>query len=322
MALGNKFTTAVLLILISALQGCSAVPPSPLPVTVQHAAELDNSEQQSVFLTDDGTQLGYAQYRSTLQAGKAALIYLHGIESHAGWFHMAAKELSVKGYDVFCLDRRGSGMNRENRGLLSGHVDSYQTLFDDIHSFIKHIDPTQERIVLLGLSWGGKLAMAFSLAHPKQVDAVVLITPGIRPRADITRWAKLQILFSSWLRPKAQFKTPLTPEMFTDKSHFQEIIRKDPLRLRSASASFFIQSAKLDRLLNARIEQNELPLNLYLAGRDPIIDNTAVETFLQLGAQQELHVVHFPQQVHSIQFELPERLADEIDDWLTAVVLQ
>ena len=109
----------------------------------------------------------------------------HGIESHAGWFAIAAAELRRRGFDVYCLDRRGSGLNRANRGFVSGHVDAYETLLADIDAFVRPLRPRYDHVFLVGLSWGGKLALAYGLSHPETVDGLVLITPGLRATVDV-----------------------------------------------------------------------------------------------------------------------------------------
>lgn len=282
---------------------------------------LDTREYQNTFLAGDGKELGYVHYTTPGASSDIALVYLHGIESHAGWFKMAAEKLHERGYDVYCLDRRGSGINRENRGFTSGHIDSYQTLFADIRKFINSLHERYNRIVLVGLSWGGKLAMAYALKYPNDVAGVIMITPGIRAIVDKSALSKMGIITASIFNPKMAFKSPIKPEMFTTQEPYLSIIEEDPLRLRYVSASFFMQSKALDKFIDQHITQNSLPLQLFLASNDQIINNEATVTVLKQGALQDLDVVIYENQTHSIQFEAPDRLVADMDRWISKLAM-
>src|SRR5690348_12732377 len=47
---------------------------------------------------------------------RGAVLYLHGIQSHGGWFEDSAKHLAEAGFAVLLADRRGSGRNHVDRG--------------------------------------------------------------------------------------------------------------------------------------------------------------------------------------------------------------
>lgn len=205
-----------------------------------------------------------------------ALVYLHGIESHAGWFALAAERLRKQGYDIFCLDRRGSGLNRENRGFLSGHVDDYETLLADIRAFVTPLRERYQAVFLVGLSWGGLLATGYGLSHAESIDGLILITPGLRATVDVGLWNRLKIVLLSPWRPTARVPTPIKPRMFTTTPRYLADIREDPLRLTSATVRFFFQSHRLDRLVTRDLSRNQLPLQLVLAASDTIVDNGRV----------------------------------------------
>jgi alpha-beta hydrolase superfamily lysophospholipase len=243
-------------------------------------------------------------------------VYLHGIESHAGWFALAAQQLRNQGYDVYLLDRRGSGLNRENRGFVSGHVDSYQTLWTDIDAFILPLRQRYDRVFLVGLSWGGKLALSYGLNRPETIDGLVLITPGLRAEVDVSVLNKLKILLLSPLYPTARVATPIEPAMFTTTPPYLDYIRNDPLRLTSATVRFFWQSHRLDKYIDGHIAGNRLPIQLFLAGQDTIIKNDEVLKVLQYADDVPLEVLSYEDQTHSIQLDAPQRLINDMSDWI------
>jgi alpha-beta hydrolase superfamily lysophospholipase len=298
---------------------CCLLPAGPavadgVRVGNQYLLDASLAGEEREFQTSDGRELGYIAY--TAPGADTALVYLHGVESHAGWFAQAAILLRERGYDVFCLDRRGSGINRGNRDFTPGHVDTFRVLLDDIHAFIAPLRERYRRVVLVGLSWGGKLAAAHALAWPGDADDLVLITPGLKALVDVGLLAKLKIVLFSQLSPESQVASPIEPEMFTTTPRYLDYIENDPLRLTHATARFYWQSNRLDAWLEDNIDRLDTPLLLFLAGRDRIIDNTGVIELLQRARLQEFEIIDYPEQTHSVQFDDPDRLVQDMDQWL------
>ena len=299
-------------------------PPSDPPAVPDNGAVLDDflsglhdpGPRDGVYLGANGTELGFLGYLAESADNRVALVYFHGIESHAGWFDQAARILQGTGIDVFCLDRRGSGINRENRGLQSGHTESVDELFADIDAFVSPLADRYDRIVLVGLSWGGKLALAYSLSRPDAADDLVLITPGIRALVDVSLIEKLGIFTTAFLAPRTRFATPIEPEMFTTTPEYLAYIEADPLRLSDATARFFMTSRALDNYVERSVKQNQVPVLLYLAGNDRIIDNDGVVEVLR-KSPAPVEIVEYADQTHSIQFDAPARMVGDMLRWLT-----
>ena len=308
-------------ILFAALAACMATPPvdtSRARVDYFPPAAPGHVRSEETFVAPDGVELGYVAHRRAGGAARLAFVYVHGIESHAGWFDRAAELLCMQDADVFCLDRRGSGINRENRGFVSGHVDRWETLVADVHAFATPLRGRYAQVLLIGLSWGGKLAVAHALVHPRDFDALVLITPGLRSRVDLRLGQKVEALIACWLRPTAAIEIPITPTMFTHTPAFLEAMAADPLRLRTATGRFFLVSRELDGLVAERIGGLRLPVLLVLAGHDRIIDNEGVLGLLR-SASTQLTVRMYEDQTHSVQFDAPERLVADIAAWVESL---
>lgn len=284
------------------------------PDVAQYPAPGGAKGVVGTYAGGDGRELAYVGY--TKPEARVALVYLHGIESHAGWFAIAADQLRERGYDVYCLDRRGSGLNQENRGFVSGHVDDYETLLADIRAFIVPLRDHYDEVFLIGLSWGGKLALSYGLTYPEHIDGMILITPGLRATVDVSLLSKLKIASLSPLRPTARVATPIQPEMFTTTPIYLQYIREDPLRLTSATVRFFWQSHRLDKYIDRNIKDNKISIQLFLAGQDTIIDNDGVLGLLTQSKGAPLDVVRYEDQTHSVQLDAAERLVNDMTKWL------
>ena len=64
------------------------------------------------------------------------------------------------------------------------------------------------------------------------------------------------------------------------------------------------------------IADNQLPVLLFLAGQDRIIDNAGVLELLQQGETPGLDVLNYEDQTHSIQLDAVQRLTDDMTEWM------
>ncbi|MGH7832236.1 MAG: alpha/beta fold hydrolase [Candidatus Binatia bacterium] len=311
----TRYVSIVLLAVFAC--GCSQTRPTPVDpgmAGAQYVPDASLAGSDDVYAGSDGAALGYIRYDRP--GAKTALVYLHGIESHSGWFAKAASLLREQGYAVYCLDRRGSGINRENRGFISGHVDSYETLIADIRAFIQPLRNRYDSVFLLGVSWGGKLALGYGLTHPEDIRGLVLITPGIRALVDVGLFTKIKILLFSRTQPLEPIAIPINTQMFTTTPRNLEFIRRDPLRLKYATAGFFFQSHRFDGYIDSLISSLRLPVQLFLAGGDTLIDNEGVLGVLEQGGKERLEIVTYEDQTHSIQLDAAERMVQDMVKWL------
>jgi alpha-beta hydrolase superfamily lysophospholipase len=315
----RRLVATAALLMIAAAGGCAApkdtsFDPDAEPVLYYVSENPQTTREEHVFTGHEGAQLAYVAHRG--EPTRTGIVYLHGIESHAGWFDEAADMLAAQGIDVLCLDRRGSGINRENRGYASGHIDQFETLYADIRAFLDQVRPDYDRLFLVGLSWGGKLGLGYALSDPSDLDGLILITPGVRSKVDVRLSEKLRILGASVMSRQEYVEIPIEPEMFTSTPYFLEKINADPLKLHYATAQFLLESERLEKTINRDMDGNTLPLLVFLAGHDAIIDNPAVTTLIGRAGVPAPEILIYEDQTHSIQFDAPGRLVDDMVAWI------
>jgi acylglycerol lipase len=308
---GRWVVAALLAVMLAG--GCET-PNTPLDLDADEVAYYVSQDPTTTlevrtYVAPDGQELAYLYHHRPSAKADKAVVYLHGIASHGGWFDEAADLLVTEGYDVFCLDRRGSGRNRENRGIKSGDIEQWETLRSDLDTFARPLRDDYDTVVLVGLSWGGKLALAYGLEHSEHLDGMVLITPGLRTRLPGEAPTAMAALLAA---PEDYVKIPIEVEMFTKDPALLEKLKADPLRLQHVTARFLIEGVELDGHIDRTMPENELPILLVLAGKDQIIDNPAVTRIVGRGRQTILDIVTFSDQTHSVQFDAPRRLVRQI----------
>ena len=268
------------------------------------------------YAASDGYPLHYRAYRSEGEP-RANLVCLHGIQSHGGWYEYSSQRLSQAGYNVFYLDRRGSGLNRADRG----DTPSFRRLLDDLDDFIRTLpaaDAASTPVVLIGTSWGGKLAVGYCRRHPGRCDGLVLLCPGICPQIRPPLGQRLRIAVARLLRPTRLFDIPLNdPALFTANEEKRRFIAQDDLSLRQATARFLVESFRLDAYLRFAAKAVDVPTLLMLAGHDRIIDNARTRDFVARFASGDKEIIEYADAHHTLEFEPnPDRFIDDLIAWL------
>ena len=270
------------------------------------------------WLMSDGYPVQGRLWRSHKEQVSLAFIYLHGIQSHGGWFEWSAALLAESGNPVLLADRRGSGLNHHARG----DTPSAERWLEDIDELATWAEREfgVRRFGVVGVSWGGKLAAAWARRRPELVERLLLIAPGLFPAVDLSLLEKLRVGFSLLKRGRKMFEIPLNdPALFTENPAGQEFIANDPLRLIHVSARFLWHSQCLDRRLR-RLSAGALgpPIQMILAGRERIICNALTEAWARRVATQPLDITNVTNATHTLEFEQDESVfADLLLRWST-----
>lgn len=136
-----------------------------VPKTVE-----EDSSLPSLFI--NGTQLHAEAFGNP---DSTMVVVLHGGPGADYRYLLNCKEFADSGYYVVFYDQRGSGLSKREP------KDSYniQLMFDDLKAVIAHYRTSPEqKIVLLGHSWGAMLATAYINQDPAAIDGAILAEPG------------------------------------------------------------------------------------------------------------------------------------------------
>jgi pimeloyl-ACP methyl ester carboxylesterase len=119
------------------------------------------------------------------------VVLLHGLTATRRYVTMGSKALPRAGYRVTTFDARGHG---ESSPAGDRKAYEYRDMVDDLAAVLDHLGA--DRAAIGGGSMGAHSTMAFTLAWPERVAALVQVTPAYdgRPREgpdELAAWDRL-----------------------------------------------------------------------------------------------------------------------------------
>jgi alpha-beta hydrolase superfamily lysophospholipase len=272
----------------------------PLSIPLAHEPVLPPLRR--TLTLPDGYETGLHLWQPDA-SDKLPVLFVHGIQSHPGWFTRSAEALCQAGHAVYQITRRGSGDNSIDRG----HARSARQLLADVDAAAQFVlaDSGAEQFHLMGVSWGGKLAAVFAGRNPSlPIASLTMIAPGLASQVAVPFSIKFAVGLNLIARPKHLLPIPLSEvELFTDNETMRQYLRDDPCRIHHATVRCLYASRCLDRMLK-RLSSGciSIPTTLLLADRDRIIDNARTARITQrlTGDNATLH--HYPA-AHVLEFE-------------------
>ncbi len=236
-----------------------------------------------------------------------AVLYLHGVESHSDWFAKVAQRLAAAGVAVYAFDRFGWGKRPGPRG----HLVSADAAVADIDGILQLVARQHASVGIVGMSWGGLLALYYAFQKPSRVDCLTLIAPGIIPRRALSLWSQMQIMLAYGFFPNWRLNLRLQPEDFTSVAHWQMYVASDANRVTAVSAAFCLATRSMRQavLRSLQQKQNLPPTSVLLAGNDTIVNNLASIEALR---HEQVRVLSYENAAHSLIFEDPARVARDV----------
>lgn len=132
---------------------------------------------QDTFFVRDGARLFYRQEGS----GPPVILLSGGPGMDVDYLVPAARALPSNVTRIF-FEQRGTG---RSRSALTPATMTLDGAVADLEALRVHL--RQDRLLLVGHSWGGMLALAYAAAHPDRIDRLILIGSG-GPTLEFTQW--------------------------------------------------------------------------------------------------------------------------------------
>ncbi len=246
-----------------------------------------------------------------------AVLILHGLYSHMGWYQLMGEALAARGASVFLLDRRGAGIS----GGVAGHMDSWRHVVDDLLRVVSRIDSLVpgSSVCALGVSLGAAMTLATSLVERDAFARHAALSPGLVPGIRVPLKRRIGVAYSALARPRVLYDLPFTVDQLSDCVETRGQLWNDPLRTRAVTSRFLIEVFRMQRFVRKEIVHLSAPLLALVAEKDALVDNEAVLRILNRVDRTAVRVEVFEGAHHVLPASVPlEDLVGRIWHWFTA----
>ncbi|MFF2197795.1 alpha/beta fold hydrolase [Streptomyces sp. NPDC058157] len=234
------------------------------------------------------------------------LVLLHGGEGHRGQFDILLPLLG-DGIRAIRYDQRDTGDTRNG-------PEPYDLgrLADDCAALAQALG--YERVHVLGVSFGGMIAMQMALRHPERIASLVLAAtaPSLSMTEDLTdRFAALepgeeeQFMLDLVLTPEGQAADPRLV------SELERALRSRPVEAGTRRAA-----AARDHDCAARLAEIAVPTLVLHGADDPVIRPSVAE--FTASRIPRAHLELLPHTRHGITFEARARTATLVREFVLA----
>lgn len=165
----NQFKIIILAITIAFASSCETYelsePGLLVPLTV--------SEDASIFsIIVNGTTLHSETFGNP---ENPMVVTIHGGPGSDYRSILNCKNLADDGYYVIFYDQRGSGLSERH----DANVYTMQSFIDDLDAVIDNYKTSpDQKVILMGHSWGAMVATAYVNQTPEKIDGMILMEPG------------------------------------------------------------------------------------------------------------------------------------------------
>lgn len=125
---------------------------------------------------DSGSTIGYTKIEADITHKKPSILYLHGGPGGRVKDEVieALEPLSKQGHDLYFYDQVGSGHSSRLAHIKQYTVTRHR---EDLREIIKLVG-AEEKVILIGHSWGACLAINFLHEYPESIEKLILTGPG------------------------------------------------------------------------------------------------------------------------------------------------
>ena len=239
------------------------------------------------------------------------VVILHGLLGSADNWRSMSRRLGAH-YQVFALDLRNHG-----RSPRSGILD-FDVMVADVREFMEQL--ALRRIVLLGHSMGGKVAMQFAIEYSEQVDRLIVVDIAPKAYEPSQRYLlkAMRSLDLSRYKSFADVDAVLAPEVSSES--LRQFLIKNLARDENGCLRWKMHLEAIDRnydklLRGLAVERSFNKPTLFIrGGRSNYIEDDDAPLIRQMFPQAEITTL--PEAGHWVHVDAPEEFFQTVVNFL------
>lgn len=258
---------------------------------------------------------GATVYYETRGDGSPLLLIHAGVADSRMW--NAQMEAFAREYRVIRFDLRGFGRSNMPPGSFAN--------YDDVRALLDHLGVQSAHV--LGISFGGAIAIDFTLARPQYVRSLILGAPsvgGLEPTERIRRfWREEDAALE---RGDLDGATELNLRLWVDgpqrepdrvDPHVRESVRQMQLAIFQKEIPDDVEEVDLDPPAVGRLAEISIPV-LVMVGELDLQEKRALTSQLASAIPGASEMV-LPGVAHMLNMERPEQFNQHVLDFLNSI---
>ncbi len=268
----------------------------------------------------DGTNIFY-RYWQVADPTAPALIFLHGLGAHTGWFIDMGNELSSRGLNVYMDDHRGFGRSGGPRG----HMRASSVYLEDIRQFLDLVQARHPEapLFLFGHSMGGIFATYVAALDAKQakhrLHGLILANPWIKDSIEVKPTQLAGVMIGGIWGSDHLFKRDVRTQEMTLVPEATRLLNADSYWVRQQSQSFLFQVTLMRGRVLAQARKVRAPaLVIQAEGDQTLVQSATRRCYQELGSSDKTWKT-YPEFAHDFEFEPRRDIVDaDIAEWVLA----
>ena len=255
--------------------------------------------ESDYFEGRETTRLFYQYWLPDSGEIKAYLVAFHPLGAHSDRIKIIAENLTEKGYAIYAFDLRGHWRNIVN---IPGHIESMDHLQKDIVLFLDVVKKIagDKKVFLLGISFGGLIALMYAISHP-QTDGVIVLSPELDLITEMSTVKKLVKKLSR--DPSALIPYEIDQKILTRDLKILREYNTDKRRLKEITIKTYTDREQSMKWVRSNAKNLTCPVLIMQAGDDKIVDKKAVEKFYNSVKAEDKTYKDFDGLLHEIWTE-------------------
>lgn len=275
--------------------------------------KAEEVSQSSGYFETEGARLYYQRWLP--KKIRRIMVVAHGLGEHSGRYGNLVEHFVPKGYGIYALDHRGHGRSSGIRG----HVSSFLHFRDDLAAFIRKIieETGHEKVVLVGHSMGGLIAISYSLRYPETLSRLILSSPGLKTHTPPPKIKEKLGKVLARVAPTLLMSNEIDPSHVSRDPKVVKDYVSDPLVHNRVSPKFYVEFLRETARVLQEATWISIPLLLMQAGDDRLVSVGASKEFFAKTGSRKKDLKVYDGHYHEI-FNEPEKeqVFGDMEVWL------
>lgn len=285
----------------------------------ENAYQVSDSEFKGFVTVRPGRELYVDVVKA--QPGKPTAVLLNGLTYSTQQWNDFVADLIKQGFGVLRYDMYGMG---QSLIMKSGPIYSAITLEDQIADLKALLDVIHIKgpYNLVGLSYGGAIAMNFAKTYPNLVQNLVLLAPFTRPVSSQDQWIRSQIWLTRQTNPNLPYSDDdlydfyLRQIIYSTYPSVEPIILSHPFKLDAVYR--LVQGARKFMAVEIVDKFPTASVHLVISARDQYIDGSILTDFWnQVPAKSRASLLT----INDAEHKIPQHVPNFSAGWVAQIIM-